>query len=277
MSHVAVLLTSERCGHCRNMRGSGRLLSKNEIKRENKQPNIPGGNYYDATFMKKLITAEIGNNAKLRVINIHYKTFNPAEGVTDISVFTLDNDGVTIRQTMLKEQDGKGMLSIYTIADSGKVEATKELPTPWSEIVSNYIPVNMANYIAFYPQMVLFEAKAWTEGIEKKTPIYGYINGMDTKDEAPYGAIHTPQPKVIEFSKFLKQFFDGSKEMKGPKAASVEPPKKVEVAPPAPVQTEHVPQQKVVVNTPGVNESKNTVQVDTIGSKKMKFKLYVVE
>ena len=79
MSNVLVLLTSERCGHCRNMRGSGRLLSQTEIKRDNKQPNIPGGNHYDAVFMKKLITAEVGNTAKLRVINIHYKTFNPAE------------------------------------------------------------------------------------------------------------------------------------------------------------------------------------------------------
>lgn len=281
MSHVAVLLTSERCGHCRNMRGSGRLLSKNEIKRDNKQANIPGGHHYDAAFMKKMITAEIGNTPRLRVINIHYKSFNPAEGVMDISVFTLDNDSTTVRQTMLKEKDGKGVMTIYTVGESGKIEASKELPTAWDELVKTYIPVNMQNYIAFYPQMVLFEGKAWTEGIDKKTPIYGYINGMDTKEEAPYGAIPTPQPKVIEWNKFLKQFFDGSKELKGnavSSGAGVAP-----TPPPAPVKVAEevkVPEpEKVIVKAAGMLEKKdsNVVIAETPGSKKMKFKLYVVE
>lgn len=277
MSHVAVLLTSERCGHCRNMRGTGRLLSKNEIKRDNKQPNIPGGNHYDAVFMKKMITAEIGNVAKLRVINIHYKSFNPAEGVTDISIFTLDNDGVTIRQTMLKEKEGKSSMTIYTVGESGKVEASKDLPTPWDEIVKTYIPVNMQNYIAFYPQMVLFEGRAWTEGIEKKTPIFGYINGMDTKEEVPYGAIPTPQPKVIEWSKFLKQFFDGSKELRAFPGNAPAVPNIPFIEEPKPQVVEAT--EKVIVKSSGMIEKKdsNVVIAETPGSKKMKFKLYVVE
>ena len=81
--HIATLITSEKCGHCRNMRGTGRLLSQNEIKKDSKQPSMPGGYHYDAKFMKKMITADT-DSAKLRILNVHYKSFNPGDGVMDL-------------------------------------------------------------------------------------------------------------------------------------------------------------------------------------------------
>ena len=87
--HVAVLITSERCGHCKRMRGSGRLLSQNEIKKDNLMATIPGGPsrptgyHYDAIFMKRLLTAGTDASQLLKIVNIHYKSFNPMEGIAD--------------------------------------------------------------------------------------------------------------------------------------------------------------------------------------------------
>jgi hypothetical protein len=212
MAHVAVILTSEQCGHCRHMRGSGRLMSGNEIK--GKSPNLPGGYFYDANFMKKLITADTGT-PKIRVINIHYKTFDTGRGVTDISVFTLDTDNKTVKQTMLKENGSKTNMTLYAIGESGKVLMNNDVDKSWSDIVSEYIPINIGAYAFFYPSMILFDGRTWMEGITGKKPIFGFLNGFDSKETAPYGAIPGPQPKTMEWPKFLKQFFDGTKELRG--------------------------------------------------------------
>jgi hypothetical protein len=276
MSNVLVLLTSERCGHCRNMRGSGRLLSQTEIKRDNKQPNIPGGNHYDAVFMKKLITAEVGNTAKLRVINIHYKTFNPAEGVMDYNVFTLDGDGVTVKQTMIKEKDGIGQMTLYAVGESGKVVLIEDINTPWSDFCKKNIPVNISNYAFFYPSLILFEGKAWTEGLDKGTPIYGHLNGFETKNEIPYGGVPGQQPNVLDFGKFVKQFFDGTKELRGSPIAVAPVP----IAPtPVVEEVKAVTQEpKLAVKTAGESERReNYIVASTPGANRLKYRLYVVE
>lgn len=275
MSHVAVILTSDRCGHCRNMRGAGRLLSQNEIKRDNKPANIPGGFHYDAKFMKKLITANMDKEAKLRVININYRTFNPTEGVMDISVFTLEPDGNTIRQTMLLEKDGKSMVNVYLVADSGQVVTTQEMPNSWSDLVKTYIPTNISMYSMFFPSLILFEGSAWSEGIKNGTPIFGHLNGFESKTEAPYGVAYKPgvNPNVMNFPNYIEQFFNGTKKLGLPAS---EPVKNII----APEKTEVNNSEKVIVNNSD-SESKKLVSVPglpTAGAKnKFKFKLYVVE
>jgi hypothetical protein len=266
MSNVAVILTSERCGHCRNMRGTGRLMSKTEIKKENKQPNIPVGHHYDATWIRKLITADLNKDAKLRVINLHYKSFNPAEGMMDISVFTLENDK-EVRQTMLKETSGgKTNMTIYVVGESGRVLSNQDIDTSWVEMCKTYVPVNIGMYAYFFPSLLLFEGNEWTESIKNKTPIYGYMNGFDTKKDMPYGALTGPgiQPNVLEFNKFLAQFFNGTKELKG------KPPVEDK-----PVEPEPVKKEPIVV--PAVrNESSGTKIIPTTGTRR-NFRLYVLE
>jgi hypothetical protein len=273
---VAVILTSEQCGHCRNMRGTGRLLSKNEIKSSGKQPNIPGGYHYDAAFMKKLITAET-ETPKVKVINIHFKTFEINKGIMDISVFTLESDNMTVKQTMLKEKDGKTQMSIYGIAENGKVIANSDVSTPWGEISNSYIPINLGMYAFFYPSLILFEGKAWTEGINNKAPIYGYLNGFDTNEKLPYGAIPGAQPRTLEWSKFLKQFFDGTKELVGvPKAPAPVEEVKVQIES-QPMKTETEVKVKFADEQILEVENKPKIRASTPGANKFKFKLYVVE
>jgi hypothetical protein len=266
MSNVAVILTSERCGHCRNMRGTGRLMSKTEIKKENKQPNIPGGHNYDATWMRKLITADTNKEAKLRVISLHYRSFNPAEGLMDISVFTFENDK-DIRQTMLKEiEGGKTNMTIYIVGENGRVLSNQDIDTPWIEMCKTYVPVNISMYAFFFPSLLLFEGNEWTESIRNKTSIFGYTNGFGTKKDAPYGALTGPgiQPNVMDFPKFLSQFFDGRRELTG-KPTAVEAPILPEV------------KQEMIQIPIANNTVENKTQLLQSSGGRRNFRLYVVE
>ena len=209
--HIATLITSEKCGHCRTMRGIGRLLSQNEIKKDSKTPTVPGGFHYDAKFMRKMITADT-DSAKLRILNVHYKSFNPGDGVMDLSVFTLEPDNKNIRQTILKEKNGKTVAEIYVIGDTGKMITSQDIPTEWSETVKTYLPVNLTSYAYFYPTLSLFHFEAWMNSINNNEPIFGYVNGLETKQEHPYGAIPGQNPNPGDFVQFLNSFFkDGSK------------------------------------------------------------------
>ena len=210
--HIAALITSEKCGHCRHMRGSGRLLSQNEIKKESKQPTMPGGYHYDAKFMKKMITADT-DSAKLRILNVHYKSFNPGEGVMDLSVFTLEPDNKSIRQTILKEKNGKTVAEIYVVGDTGKMITTQDIPTEWPETVKTYLPPNLTSYAYFYPTLAVFHLEAWMTSIKNNEPIFGYVNGLDSKQETPYGAIPGQNPSPMDFVKYLNTFYDGSKQI----------------------------------------------------------------
>lgn len=274
MSHIAVILTSEACGHCRHMRGSGRLLSQNEIKKDKKQATIPGGYHYDAIFMKKLITADTNTtNQHFRIINIHYKDFNTNGGINDISIFTLENDNTTIRQTMLKSNSDKTQVTIYMIGESGKVMSNDEIPTKWEDIVKTYVPVNIGNYAMFYPSMVVFEKDAWSKGITARTPIYGFLNGFDTKTESPYGVVTAgSRPNVIEFTKFLNQFITGEKKLLGSPQVNEVVVEKVEE-----VKTETVPDNYVPKIADSIKREDGKILVPTTGAAKRNFKLYVVE
>lgn len=261
MVHTAVILTSERCGHCRNMRGNGKLLSKAEIKKDNKQPTIPGGNHFDASWMSKLITAGMDKDAKIKVVNLHYKSFNPAEGLMDISIFTLENNK-EVRQTMLKESGSKTNMSIYVVGEGSKTLSSSDISTTWAEISNTYVPINISMYAYFFPSIILFEENEWMSSIQNKVPIYGFLNGFKTKEQSPFGALTGSgiQPNVKDFVKFIGEFFDGTRKLTGkPKASEVVTPVEEPVV--------------IPVKKP---ESSGTVLVPT-SNQKRNFRLYVVE
>jgi hypothetical protein len=265
--HIAAIITSEKCGHCRHMRGTGRLLSQNEIKKDSKQPTVPGGYHYDAKFMKKMITADT-DSAKLRILNVHYKSFNPGEGVMDLSVFTLEPDNKSIRQTILKEKNGKTVAEIYVIGDTGKMVTSQDIPTEWTETVKTYLPPNLTSYAYFYPTLAIFHLEAWMNSIKTNEPIFGYVNGLDTKQEAPYGAIPpSQQPNVIEYIKFLNTFFDGSKQI-------LIKPESIKPLVPESQKNELLEAMANVKQEP----SKPVIKVPTAGAcESLNFRLYVKE
>lgn len=277
--HVAVLITSEQCGHCRRMRGNGRLLSQNEIKKDNKMPTIPGGPinpkgyFYDAIYMKRLLTGGIENSSKqlVKMINIHYKSFNPMEGIVDISIFNME--GNNVKQTILKESNGKTAVEVYVINDSGKQLDKKELPSVWSDSVKANVPINLTMYAHFFPILALFHNEAWNTAIQNSKPVYGYVNGLETKSEAPYGALPSQKPNVIEFGMFLKQFFDGTRKLE-----SVAP---VFVKSEAPENTEkkvHFEEHRAIPPTLKNIDDSKSASFDPDGlCSKINFKLYVKE
>jgi hypothetical protein len=268
--HIATLITSEKCGHCRTMRGSGRLFSQNEIKKDNKVPTMPGGYHYDSKFMKKMITADT-DTTKFRILNVHYKSFNPGEGVMDLSVFTLEPDNKSIRQTILKEKNGKTVAEIYVIGDTGKLATTQDIPTEWSETVKTYLPTNITSYAYFYPTLAVFHFEAWMNSIKNNEPIFGYVNGLDSKPESPYGAIPGQNPNPMEFVKYLNTFFDGSNQI------MVKPePKNNEIKPLVPEsQKNELLEAMANVKT---EHPKVVIKVPTVGAcESLNFRLYVKE
>jgi hypothetical protein len=210
--HIAVFVTSEKCGHCRNMRGEGILMSKTKIEKEKRPATVPGGFHYDALFMKKLIVANT-DSAKFRVVNVHYNAFNPSEGVADISIFTLEPDNKTVRQTMFKGKDGKTAITVYTIGDTGKQVSTQDDDSKWEDTVRKFIPTNLTSYAYFFPTLAVFHADAWMNSIKTGEPVYGYVNGLSSKEEAPYGAIPGSNPSPGDFIKFLASFHDGTRQI----------------------------------------------------------------
>jgi len=211
--HIAVIITSEKCGHCRNMRGNGILLSKSKIEKEKKTPTVPGGYHYDAAYMKKLIMAGSNDTPRFRLVNVHYNSFNPSEGIMDISVFTLEPDNKSVRQTMFKGSEGKTLVEVYSIGDAGKKVSDQKDETKWEETVNKFIPKNLPSYAYFFPTLNVFHMDAWMNSIKTGEPIYGYVNGMSTKEESPYGAMPAGNPNPIDFVKYLESFYDGSKKL----------------------------------------------------------------
>jgi hypothetical protein len=281
--HVAVLITSERCGHCKRMRGSGRLLSQNEIKKDNLMPTIPGGTsrpsgyHYDAIYMKRLLTAGTDASQRLRLINVHYKSFNPTEGIADICIFNLE--GANIKQTILKESNGKTAIETYLIGESGRQLEKKEIPSVWSDSVKANVPINITMYAHFFPILTLFHIEAWNDAIQNSKPVFGYVNGLETKLEAPYGALQSQKPNVVEFGEFLKQFFDGTRKLEA-------------VAPAKPVVTEgentekkhvHFEDSKIIAPTMKSQNVPTNIAPNGIEGahkeicSKLNFKLYVKE
>ena len=275
--HIAVLVTSERCGHCTRMRGpEGILLSKKQITEKNIPQNVPGGMHYDANFMKKLVTAGT-EHPKLRIMNVHYKTFNPTEGVSNISVFTLEPDSKSIRQTIIKENGGKTTMDIYVIGDTGKKLQSQNLDIPWEDTLKTYIPVNLPSYAFFYPTLSIFHYEAWLHSVQKNEPVYGYVNGLPTREEAPYGAVANSQPNPSDFVKFLGSFFDGSRKLLAkPEQQAVKTPEfqDQKVQEPAVQKAPEIPVQEVPKSEP----VKAPIRIPTKGAcEKLNFRLYVKE
>jgi len=211
--HIAVFITSEKCGHCRTMRGNGILMSKSKIEKEKKTPSVPGGYHYDSIYMKKLIMAGSSDSPRFRVVNVHYNSFNPSEGMMDISVFTLEPDNKTIRQTIFKGNEGKTLVEVYTIGDTGKKVSDQNDETKWEDTVSKFIPKNLHSYAYFFPTLAVFHMDAWMSSIRTNEPIYGYVNGMNTKEDHPYGALPGGQPSPGDFIKYLESFHDGTRKL----------------------------------------------------------------
>ena len=275
MSHVALLITSERCGHCKNMRGNGRLLSQNEIKKDKKQATIPGGYHFDAKFMKKMICGGLDGPAKLRVVNVHLTTMNPNEPVKDISVFTLQSDNETVEQTMLSEEGDKVRITTYLVGENGKVKNNELATVAWKDISKKYIPVNMSGYCAYYPGIVLFESNTWTQGLQSNSPMYGYYNGFETKEQSPFGIDPHKKKQPVGFFEFLMPFFNGTRELLGAPKVVVEEVVKVE-----PIKA--VEPEKILVQTSGSLKNEEVksdkILIPTSGAKeRLKFRLYVTE
>jgi hypothetical protein len=278
--HTAVLVTAQQCGHCRNMRGSGRLLSQNEIKKENKPANIPGGFHFDAKFMRRILTGQETPNASnkqvVRLINIHYKSMNPTDGISDISIFLVENP-TTIRQIIMKEQDGKTSVEVYLIGENGKQLSKDVSPTVWADTVRLHVPINLMSYVAMFPLLTIFHSEAWAYSIQNSKPIYGFINGLESKTTSPYGFIQSKSPKVLDFAQFIGNFFNGTQKLESQPSATVI--EKTNDIVPSEIKAPEAPKSVKFEDTEakGASGSIMNKPIQSTSCSKIKYRLYVKE
>ena len=119
--------------------------------------------------------------------------------------------------------------------------------------------------------------------IKNNEPIFGYVNGLDTKKEAPYGAIPGQNPNPGDFVQFLNSFF---KEGSIPILAKPEVPTTSTdklVKSELPIPQEH--QKELLEAMAGVKvhdrvseNSKPVIRVPTVGAcQNLNVRLYVKE
>jgi len=216
---VGVIVTAENCGHCNKMRGDGRLLSSTAINREKTHPTLPGGNYFDEVFMIKLITGnskQIPAPIKYRIYNIHMNDFNnPNSGVKSISFFTLspDKPGAVIERIFSKGENEKTNIETLIVGSLKNIKEETKSEIKWIDTVNSYIPKEIVNYILFYPQSAVFSAKSWDMAIKGEKSLYGFVNGLKTKDTAPYSVIREKQPQQEDPIAFFQSYVDGTREL----------------------------------------------------------------
>jgi hypothetical protein len=112
--------------------------------------------------------------------------------------------------------------------------------------------------------------------IKNNEPIFGYVNGLDSKQESPYGAIPGQNPNPMEFVKYLNTFFDGSKQILAkPESKSIE---NVKPLVPESQKNELLEAMANVNQNQKQEPSKVVIKVPTVGAcESLNFRLYVKE
>lgn len=219
---VAVIVTAENCGHCKRMRGDGKLLSSNSIDKNRIQPGIPGGKYYDEVFVTNLITGNSKNDnftAKYRVFNLHMANYQkPSDGVKSISFFALsDKPGVVTQKIFSKGEKDNTVVETLTVGSLKHISEEQKSDIEWSKTVGAYIPKDIIKYIVQYPTTLVFSAKSWDGAIRGENLLYGYVNGLKTKDVPPYGVSiisgKLESEEHLEILTFYQSYINGTKKL----------------------------------------------------------------
>jgi hypothetical protein len=186
------------------MRGDGHLHS---TFKGPSATSVPGGHSYDDAFIRKLITADpaIGSKresnpiSKYRVYNVHLATMSGNSEILELIEYVLKGESVEERIYKKNIDSPNTDVEIYTVSPtSAPVSKLHQTTTSWVDTVRTTIPSGYNSYMHFFPMIVFFTSKVWNRGIREGTPIYGYINGMETSSVSPYGPVKTSPVNVVD-------------------------------------------------------------------------------
>lgn len=163
---VTCILTSQSCGHCNHMRGTGEV-SQNTCT----QPTIPGGYCWNETFFKSLICGE-GDIPKMRVYEVHFGPMNfKAEEmynkIVEFNEFIWTGSKVQrnrYRSEYTASLDAKtpdnpeGALRVVSIIGDKPTTGT----LAFIDFLKRNIQPNLYNYIRHYPSWLMCDASNWS-------------------------------------------------------------------------------------------------------------------
>lgn len=201
------------------MRGDGHLHSS---FRGPAPTSMTGGHSYDDTFIRKLITADPAvvpksdeiPNSKYRIYNLHMATMGgPDNEVHELVEYVLKKGGA-IEERIYKKNPTSGNtdVEIYTVNPTSQpVSKMHVTTTSWTNTVKTMVPSGYTSYMHFFPMILFFAPKVWERGLLEGTPIYGYINGLETSPTPPYGPVKGGQINVKDPITLAASFVKGEK------------------------------------------------------------------
>lgn len=202
---VALIVTSQGCGHCKVLRpDEGWLLSP-----EKSRPgSIPRASAWNHAFMRKFLTGvdnpTQSNPQIMRVYNIDLPQLRPSPVSTALDLHVFDWVEGVVRQTIYQPYHGnnenKKLITGTIIRTPSETKIVKT--EPFDKLIETIIPPSCFNYFYYFPMYAFADASLWNRSLEDPTiPIFMKINGAPTNEKSPYGIIKNP--KLIDTAQVL--------------------------------------------------------------------------
>jgi hypothetical protein len=175
---VICIITSQQCGHCTTMRGTG---EPTEVPQ--KPFTITGGYNWSQEYFTKLMFAggESRGNLKFRVVEVHTAVMGcrSFDQVQDFSEFTWNGQKVIRTQYRTSGDANK------TAVISG--DSVQTLDTNFSDFLKTKIPLQIFNYMGAFPSWAYFTGDVWDGAIKSNSvggvhvPLKGYLSVFKIK------------------------------------------------------------------------------------------------
>jgi hypothetical protein len=272
------------------MRGDGHLHSSFKGPAPT---SMTGGHSYDDTFIRKLITADPAAvhksddspSSRYRVYNLHMATMGgPDNEVHELVEYVLKKGGA-IEERIYKKNSTSGNtdVEIYTVNPTSQpVSKLHVTTTSWADTVKNMVPSGYTSYMHFFPMILFFASKVWDRGIREGTPIYGYINGLETSPTPPYGPVKEGQISVKDPITLAASFVKGEKTllegppgtMAGPSRGEGWPSRGADSTAASPVTGRTL---EVVAVSEKITATRDEIRIPTATCSELGYKLYPLQ
>jgi len=153
---VLVVLTSEGCGHCAQLRGNGVLGN--------------GTPFHTYSFLESHIDP-LKRGDKVTMINIHFSSMNGHHShIQVISKFT--KIGNNVQQEMYYAENGKTFVSVLAVSEKNRAKVLKQKKevfveknhVDWTQFIDLKVPKNIEKYSFYYPCFLVFQKEDWKSG-----------------------------------------------------------------------------------------------------------------
>jgi len=193
--NIFIWITSDKCDHCKISRKDGIMGSGGEMMRPSSILHILDSNK-DISFMN---------------INFHNMKGKIAD-INAISNFYI-HDNNLIQKKWIKKGNNVKCKKITAEKNSKRFKTVdKNLKMDWTKFVNTKIPLNLQDYIYYYPAFLIVKTSNWVDSIKTNSAIYGITDVGKTKVSAN-GKVgldrNSLNNRIIDYKQLLKDFNTG--------------------------------------------------------------------